>query len=157
MTIVQQTTVSLRNDLPKNVQWSGLSLQSNVDMVFWIERCSEQGTNRIVQAVLVRPGLRLPLQPLCDFDLEILGNDCVRLETLGREMVVVGNHVRSISAVAEPTQVKFLIDIAGSEIGFVGVTGIMGRWDWLVNPAESEGAIYVQSAPISQVLAQAAA
>lgn len=109
-----------------------------------------------MQAVLVRPGLRLPLQPLCDFDLETLGNDCIRLETLGREMVVVGNHVRSISAFAEPTQVKFLIDIAGSEIDFVGVTGIMGRWDWLVNPAESEGAICVQSSPISQVLARAA-
>lgn len=158
MTTTQQMTMSLRRDLPKSVTWSGIPLLPEVDMLFWLERLPGQTTtDRIVYAALVKPGLRLPLQPLRDFDLELLGSDCVRLETSNLEMVVIGNHVRRISAFAESKKIKFLVDVAGSVLTFVAGTGIMGRWDWLVNPAEGTGLVYVQPVPVSQMLTQTAA
>lgn len=153
----EKLAVSLRKDLPKSVTWSGIPLQSGVDMMFWVEGRPEQGTTRIVRAVLIKSGLSLQLQPLRDFDLETLGSDFVHLETRGQETVVVGNYFRKIAAFAEPNRIRFLVDVAGTELIFVGITGIMGRWDWLVHPEDVQEQVHVKPVPIGQMLVRAVA
>lgn len=151
----KEDRVSLRADLPNSLLWSGLPLQPEVDMVLWMERLRIPSTSRIIRAALVKPGLQLPLQSFRDFNLEALGDDYLHLETVGREMVVVGQYVTNIRAFAEPNKIKFLVNVADEELVFVGTTGIVGRWDWLVNPAEQDGAVHTNPIKFDQMTAVA--
>ncbi len=149
----KEDRVSLRADLPNSLLWSGLPLQPEVDMVLWMERLHIPSTSRIIRAALVKPGLQLPLQSFRDFNLEVLGGDYLHLETVGQEMMVVGQYVTGISAFAEPNKIRLLVKVADEELVFVGATGIVGRWDWLVNPAEHNGVVHTNPVRFEQVTA----
>lgn len=151
----QDFPVSIRRDFP-NLLCSGLLLLDDVDLLCRLERLS--GTLRLVQARLVKPGLYLDLSPRRDLDLALLGNDYVNLETEGREMVVVACHFTRLSAEVDRANININIAVGNHELLFVGATGVVGRWDWLVDPKEvaSRGVVTVPQ-PIGSLIQQVAA
>ena len=153
----KEDLVSLRRDLP-GVFWSGLPLQPEVDMVMWVERLAEH--SRLIHARLIRPGDVVDLSTRRDFNLEALGSDYLHLETIGQEMMVIARHITLVSACAGDPGATVVLKIAGQEVLFELSAGIMGRWDWLVNPNDVPMGIkmpFLAPCRLDQLFQQAAA
>lgn len=152
----KEDIVSLRRDLSA-LLWSGIPLQSSVDMLLWCERLTQH--SRLIHARLVQPGRGIDMAPRGDFNLESLGHDYLHLETVGQEMMVIAQHATRISARTADAGMFVTLDVEGQRILFVLSAGIMGRWDWFMNPAEVPGVTmpFVTPCRVSDLYRQQAA
>ncbi len=135
-----QPAVSVLRDMG-HVVWSGCRLCPGVDISFWAEKLPGIKSHRHIRARLVRPEETPVVADWFSqqhFDLAMLGRDYLNLETEVMEMMVIARHVTNLAIVPdeEGPGVSLILTLPGSEQRFRLNVGIVGRWDWFINPRE---------------------
>ncbi|MFA9262293.1 MAG: hypothetical protein ACEQSB_02970 [Undibacterium sp.] len=137
---VAQKGVSGLHDMGHAV-WHGCPLRPAVDIFFWVERPPGDRNYRIINARLVRPEETPVVADWVGkgfFDLATLGSDYLNLETEVMEMMVIARHVTSLTIEMddEGPGITLILALPGGEQRFRLNVGIVGRWDWFINPRE---------------------
>ncbi len=157
--------ISLRSDMG-HVLWTGIQLRPEADIQFRLEPFSNGC--RLIRLRLVRPDGKVAVFTTgSSFEMNVLGKDFERLETLGADLVAITRCVTNIrSSMASQSDMLLGLTIMDDEQLFRLYTNEPGqprieRWDWFADPEQSSGVygnipIHVPR-PVADLSRQAAA
>lgn len=136
----KEDLISLRRDMG-HVLWSGLRLQDGVDIEFRIRRYGEHTISRLISVKLVKGDRAVDLVTGGLFEMDALGADYTRLESLGAELAVISRLTDGIQASMDGTGVLLRVDIQGIDCRFMLYAEQEGRlfvdrFEWFVDPSE---------------------
>lgn len=154
--------VSLRADMG-HALWTGIRLRPETDIQFRLDPFSNGC--RLIRVCLVRSdGRRAAFTTGSSFEMESLGKDHARLESIGADLVVITRCVSKIAANMEPDGgVLLRVSIMDEEQLFRLYAKEpdmpqIDRWDWFQDPTEvsADAPIHIPC-PVSRLQQQAAA